>query len=124
MTTDRGLAALTAALHGYFGDTDYWPAVADAILGERGVFLPDGPPPRAYTTCPACGQYTEIVGRVPPEAAEIAWLRKIEEAARRYVFAIDAEAEEHPGDLRTLEGWWAEQHEQMAALRAALEDER
>ena len=46
--TDRGLAALAAALTDLFpaAQHDRWPftpqQVAAAILGERGVFLPDG----------------------------------------------------------------------------------
>ena len=59
MTTDPRLAPLAAALHPYTCSGKHTPdeqpkppwchKVADTILGERGVFLPDGlPTPTAY----------------------------------------------------------------------------
>jgi len=62
MTDDRGAAALVRLIHRFWDDlpkiqADYegWPAAFDsalaaAILGEHGVFLPDGAATRAFTT--------------------------------------------------------------------------
>jgi hypothetical protein len=54
MTGDRGLAALAALVERLWPDWDEY-AVAAAILGERGVFLPDGMHPT--------DDYAEIIDR-------------------------------------------------------------
>jgi len=97
--TDRGLAALAGATRSAFGcayprspGTHEACSVTDervaAILGERGVFLPDGPDLMIEAMSETVRHATEVVmPKLWAAEREIARLRKIEEAARAYLWA-------------------------------------
>ena len=74
MTPDPRLAALTEAMELHFRPPDAPPGGsytmetyrrdAAAILGERGVFLPDGAPDyvaKPFVFCPYCGQRLAVI---------------------------------------------------------------
>jgi hypothetical protein len=121
--TDNGLAALAAALHRAFTEKPYEYAdghvapvlrddAAAAILGERGVFLPEGD----------CGHEEEYLGywRATNEAlATIATLRAaldgLVAAAEEVVASAESYSSEDRWGIYPL-GLFAE----TAALRAAL----
>jgi len=124
--SDNGAAALASILHDTYGcritcrggrlANDRHPSHAEAyldtaaaILGERGVFLPDG-----------LDAAFDFLARTNAEqAAEIATLRAaldgLVEVAEAYTTALDADLY-RPG---TPEDWW-NREAALAALRSAL----
>jgi len=111
--TDR-IAALAKALRAIHPGPAPWPGamtsdeMAAAVIA---VLPPDwcGHDPGLF---PFAGRFAAL-------EAEIARLRKIEEAARESIAAIDADLYREG----TPEDWW-KREAALAALRAALEDER
>ena len=147
--TDNGLAALAAALSAAAHDDGrhYWckdrndcglygyaEEFAAAILGPRGVFLPDGLDGLIPWTCIYCEgtwsrdepitvlqDHIRVCDKHPLRVADatIATLRAaldgLVEAGRSYIDAVDADLYREG----TPEDWW-EREATLAALRAAL----
>jgi hypothetical protein len=115
MSDDNGLSALAAALHREWLLRPHRLPEAAAILGERGVFLPNG--------LRSVEIYNHWAVQLDDQAATIATLRAaldgLVEAAEAYITALDADLY-RPG---TPEDWW-NREAALAALRAALEAER
>jgi hypothetical protein len=142
--TDRGLAALAAAvdkgrdddhqplLTAWDGSCDYWltsEQIAAAILGERGVFLPDGLPIPA--DCMAPDVHHEWTGpmrscgcpNAREQAATIATLRGAYREAADWITAVQSHyvlgPEASPEDIFMVAG--ERQEAEIATLRTALE---
>jgi len=106
MSEDRGQRALAERLATWIGagsDPDHHLYQAEELLGERGVYLPDGGD--------ASAAYIAVT------EAEIKRLRTIEAAAREYLAHNGSGVKAGTGDFDAILSF-----EALAALRAALAD--